>query len=73
MNLENLPRLLNKKGASQVLGVSITTLDLLRKTKGLRSVKIGWLVRFDPKDLQEFIARHKSRRPLLKVNCFPND
>jgi excisionase family DNA binding protein len=63
-----LPCLLTKKQAAYMLQVSVTTLDLLRKTKGLRSVKIGELVRFDSADLREFINRRKSRRSPLDVS-----
>lgn len=63
-----LQPLLDKRQAAYMLGISVTTLDVLRKTKGLRCVKIGGLVRFDTADIQEFIVRRKSRRPLFDVS-----
>jgi excisionase family DNA binding protein len=63
-----LQPLLDKRQAAYMLGISVTTLDLLRKTKDLRSVKIGGLVRFDTQDIQEFINRRKSRRHPLDVH-----
>lgn len=62
------PQLLTKRQAAYILQVSVTTLDLLRKAKGLRCVKIGGLVRFDTADIQEFVNRRKSRRPLFDVS-----
>lgn len=72
MNLENLPRLLSKRDVAAVLGCSTKTVDKLRKTRDLREVNIGGMIRFDPADLQDLINRRKTRRPLLKVNGFPN-
>lgn len=69
-DFNDLPCLLTKREAAYVLKISITTLDLLRKTKGLRCVKIGELVRFDTKDLQEFINCRKSRTSPLDIHRY---
>ena len=62
--------LLTKRDVARLLSVSIRTVDNLRKERNLRSVKIGELVRFDMKDIQEFINRRRSRRPPLFVSHF---
>ena len=67
-DFSGLPCLLTKKQAAFVLGVSVRKVDKLRKTDGLRSVKIGDLVRFETADLCEFINRRKSRRPFLDAS-----
>jgi len=72
-DFSSLPRLLSKCEAAYVLQISVRKLDLLRKAHDLRSVKIGELVRFDMKDIQEFINRRRSRRPPLFVSHFQKE
>lgn len=67
-DFSHLPRLLTKKEAAYVLGISVGKIDLLRKSRDLRAVKIGELVRFDSEDIREFINRRKSRRSPLDVS-----
>ena len=58
-----LPALINETEASRVLGLSVKTLRRWRWAgRGLRFVKIGSAVRYDPADLDAFIeaGRRKS-------------
>jgi excisionase family DNA binding protein len=48
----------DKKGAAKYLQASVPTVDRLRKTGALRSVKIGNLVRFKISDLVAFVDRN---------------
>lgn len=53
-------RLLNKREAAKLLGVTGRTLDNWRTAGRLRAVKLGpGTVRFDPADLRAFIERSK--------------
>ena len=56
----NLQRLLSKREAAELLGVSERTVDNYRSAGRLRAVKIGpGAVRFDPCDLRAFIDEAK--------------
>lgn len=54
--------LLDYHAASTVLGVSIRTIYELVQTGNLRAVRVLRRVRFDPSDLEQFIANAKSVR-----------
>jgi hypothetical protein len=55
-------KLLKPVAAGQFLGVSAHTLAKRRMTgEGPRFIKFGGAVRYDLKDLQEFVARHARR------------
>ena len=51
--------LLNKKEAAEALGVSPSTIDRLRQTAGLPSVKLDGLVLFRPEALRERAERNE--------------
>jgi excisionase family DNA binding protein len=67
MDIKNIPKLLKKKDVAAILGCTVRTVDKLRKTRELREVNIGGLIRFDPQDLQDLINRRKTRRPPLML------
>lgn len=55
-------RLLTRDQVAKVLNVSPRTVDYWRKRKGgaaLPFVKHGYVVRFLPRDVKEFIERHR--------------
>lgn len=54
------PPLLDSRGASKWLGVSPRTLWSLTDSGRLRAVRIGRLVKYDPRDLLAFIDASKS-------------
>ena len=64
----NLPSLLTIRQAAYILNVSLTTINRLKKSHALRSVKIDKLVRFEADALKEFIARRRSRRVPFDVS-----
>lgn len=49
---------LNKRQLAQKLGLSVSMIDKLL-TQGLPHYKLGKSVRFDPKDVAEFLERRK--------------
>ena len=51
--------LLNKKEAAEALGVSSSTIDRLRQTAGLPSVKLDGLVLFRPEALREWAEKNE--------------
>jgi excisionase family DNA binding protein len=51
--------LLNKKEAAEALGVSPSTIDRLRQTAGLPSVKLDGLVLFRPEALREWAEKNE--------------
>lgn len=52
-------RYLNKKGLCNVLGVSIGKVELLMKEGELPYIKLGRNVRFDIRDIDEFLTKKK--------------
>jgi excisionase family DNA binding protein len=58
--------LLNDRQAAEILGVSIRTLPNLVKRQGLRQVRLGRSVRYDPSDLEAFIQAQKAGNPQAK-------
>ena len=54
-------KLLDKKGASEMLGVSIRTIDTLRKQKGLPHCFVGGQVRFSELELSEWVKTQQTR------------
>ena len=68
-----IPGLLTSDEAAQFLAVSPRTLWSLTKNGSVSRVRIGKLVRYDPRDLRAFIDNHKSgglesaaRKPMSK-------
>lgn len=57
-----MEKLLTKKGAAALLGVSVRTIDRMRAAGQLRCVKVGGGVRFRVADLENFIARNMKGR-----------
>lgn len=54
------PQLLDSREAARRLGVSARTLWSLTDSGQVRAVRIGRLVRFDPRDLTAFVEAAKS-------------
>jgi predicted site-specific integrase-resolvase len=52
-----MAELINKKDAAKILGISIVTLDRLRKSGKLSYRKIGSFIKFTPGDIDEFIKK----------------
>ena len=52
-------RYLNKKGLCEYLGVSIGKVEKMMYDDGLRYVKFGRNVRFDVKDVNDYMSRYK--------------
>ena len=50
-------KLLTKKAAAEILGVSVRTLDRMRSTGQIKAAKVRGAVRFDPAVLQRFINK----------------
>ena len=48
-------KLINRKDAAQILGVSVQTLDRLRAKGELKGGRIGDLVKFSEQEIQDFI------------------
>ena len=59
------PYLLDKAQAARFLNISDGSLERLMR-KGLKYVKLGGLVRFDPKHLSEFLERNTRGGGCLK-------
>ena len=55
-----MTKLLDKKSAAALLGVSVRTVDTLRKQKGLPFSCIGGQVRFNELELSEWV---KAQQP----------
>jgi excisionase family DNA binding protein len=53
--------LLTKKATAGLLGVSLRTVERLVVAGELPVVKLGNLVRIDPRDLREYIDKNKGR------------
>ena len=60
--------LLDKKKVAGILGISIVTLDRLRKSRALPYRKVGSQVRFLPEDIQAYLG---ACRPRLNLAVFP--
>ncbi|HEY7090597.1 MAG TPA: helix-turn-helix domain-containing protein [Tepidisphaeraceae bacterium] len=56
------PLLVDRAGAADALGVSVSTVDELVKDKKLNPIYIGRLPRFDVVDLRRFIEQLKSEQ-----------
>ena len=52
-------RLLSKDEACKILGIKPSTLDKLVRQKKIQRVKFNRRVLFDPRDIQDFIEKHK--------------
>lgn len=54
--------LLTKKDVAKIIGVSEKTIDRFRnrKTNRLKCLKVSGTVRFERKDVDDFIKKHKS-------------
>ncbi|MBI4602369.1 MAG: helix-turn-helix domain-containing protein [Planctomycetes bacterium] len=63
MNQPVLP-LVSRRAASQLLGISQTTLWRFVRRQELPFVRLGTRLFFDSQDLRLFIQRHKSSRPV---------
>jgi excisionase family DNA binding protein len=50
-----VPRLLDRKDTSEVLGVSERTIDRLRSRGELEFVRVGGQIRFEPEGIDRFI------------------
>jgi excisionase family DNA binding protein len=60
--VSRLPRIMNREQASEYLGVSADTLDVLHHSGKLPRVKIaGRVVLFDVKDLDRLVEQEKIR------------
>jgi len=57
-----MEELLTKQEVANHLQVSVKTVDRMRnrKTNKLKCIKINGTVRFDPRDVDNFINKHKS-------------
>jgi excisionase family DNA binding protein len=53
----DMDRLLDKKAAADLLGISVRTLDRMRSTGQIKAVKVRGAVRFQLASLQNYIAR----------------
>lgn len=58
----SMPYLWKKQQVCEALDISITTLNRLVKSREIRAVKFGRIIRFDPKDISEFVVRKKYLR-----------
>ena len=54
-----MQRLLTKKDVEDLLAMKERTINNLMANGELPYIKIGKSVRFDPKDVEEFVARQK--------------
>ena len=52
-------RLLSKKEVCEILGIKPSTLDKLLAQKKIQRVKFNRRVLFDPRDIEDFIEKHK--------------
>jgi excisionase family DNA binding protein len=56
-----MERLLTKRQAADLLSVSVRTLDRMRSTGEIQATKVRGSVRFDPTNIERYIARHTGR------------
>lgn len=54
-----MEKLLNLSETAEILGIKRPTLYNWVNERRIPFVKVGRLVKFDPKDLREFIEKHK--------------
>ena len=54
------PKLITAKEASEALGVSTRTLLNLRTRGEISSIRVGGQVKYDPADVQAYIARNRT-------------
>jgi excisionase family DNA binding protein len=57
------PLLVKPQEAAAILSISPRKLARITREGGLRAVKIGRCVRYDPADLADWIARQKGQVP----------
>lgn len=62
-----IPPLLSAKDVARTLGVSYRTLWLLKESGSIPSVRVGGSVKYDPRDVREFIERNKTARRTEEV------
>ena len=58
---ETGPPLIDAEAAAKRLGVTAETVRRMYRDDELPGVKVGRLLRFDPRDLEEWVARQKTR------------
>lgn len=61
-----MTKLLDKRGAAELLGVSVRTVDTLRKQRGLPFCFVGGQVRFNELELSEWVKTQQPTAPAGK-------
>ena len=64
---DTLKKLLTKKAAAAILGISDKSLDRRIRTGELPVIRDGRIIRVHPDDLDRYIAARRSARPLVSV------
>lgn len=60
-------RLLTPIEVQDILGVGKDWLNTRVKNQEIISIKLGHYVRFDPRDIEAFIVKYKSKKDSLKL------